>query len=72
MGVAMETPRKAVQGQGSPAPNWRSAWAGRCATAPGDRVIREVRAVEEAGPASLSFLANPRYRAKGRGEPGRA
>ena len=31
---------------------------------PDDRVIREVRAVEEAGPEALSFLANPKYRAR--------
>jgi len=31
---------------------------------PGDRTIGEVKPLEEAGAASLSFLANPRYRGK--------
>jgi UDP-3-O-[3-hydroxymyristoyl] glucosamine N-acyltransferase len=31
---------------------------------PGDRLVTEVRPLEEAGAASLSFLANPKYRAK--------
>lgn len=31
---------------------------------PGDRPISEVRPLEEAGAGALSFLANPRYRAK--------
>ena len=31
---------------------------------PGDRVITEVRPLEEAGAGSLSFLANPRYHGK--------
>jgi len=34
-----------------------------------ERLISEVKALDEAGPASVSFLANPRYAAKAKGSP---
>ncbi len=64
MGSAMESAKESSSGAGFTCGELAERLGGTLRNCPGDRVIREVRAVEEAGPEALSFLANPKYRAR--------